>query len=107
MRQISEPHEHRADEAANHLCEQIPGHLGPLKTANQGQADGDRGVRCAPADPADGVDRDGHGDTPSDSNHDPAAVLPLGPIEDDVCDDAVAQEVRAALSRLLPLSVFA
>src|SRR5262245_22349697 len=92
MRQIGQPHEDAADERAGRLREHVPGHLRPWELANRRGRNRDGGVQVRPAHRVDGIDRDRDAARPAGGDDNPPAVLPLRSREDDVGDDAVAEE---------------
>jgi hypothetical protein len=78
MRQVGEPHDHGAEERADHLRGDVAGDGGPGKFADGGEADGNGGVEVRAAEGVDGIDTDNNGQGPAGRDDDPAAVVTFG-----------------------------
>ncbi len=92
MRPIVYPDEEGSESRAQHLGRYITWDQVPAKLSRRRQGDGHRGIQMSAANGSGHQDahEDGHG--PAEGNDDPAAGISLGSSQDDVGDDAIAQE---------------
>src|SRR5204862_3652848 len=92
VRQIRQPHDDRAKESAGYLGSDITRDIRPRKRADRRQPDRHRGVEMCAADAADAVHRDRDGERPAGGDDDPAGIVALGALQDDVGHDAIAED---------------
>ncbi len=92
MLEVGQPDEDGADERANHLGDDVEGHVAPAKAAADSQADGDGRVQVRAADNSRRIGADEDGQGPGRGDDDPATAVALGLTQDNVSNHAIAQQ---------------
>src|SRR5881227_2035300 len=92
MREIRQPHQHRAEERARKLAQEVAGHVSPGKLVDGCQAQRYRRINVGAAHLPDRVNGHRHGQRPSRGDHDPAGLLSLRSVEQHTRHHAVAQQ---------------
>ena len=80
VEEIHQPHQHRPNDGASHLCHHVTGHVSPLKGANRRQCQRYGWIQMCAAQASDGVHGDHHRERPiqtrSQSIHCPRPSIP-------------------------------
>jgi hypothetical protein len=87
-----EEHEHGTQERSHHLAGDVDRHLSPFDAADHRHPERHGRVQVRAADGSGDENAAEDGERPRHRDHDPAAVLGLGSVEQHPGDDAVAQE---------------
>ena len=81
-----------ADEAAQHLGDDVAEDLAPGELAGDGEAQGDGRIEVRAGDGAGDEHAHHHGEAPREGDHDPSAAFRLGLVEGAGGADAVTEE---------------
>src|SRR5206468_1610049 len=84
--------EYTAEESTGNLRGDVAGDFGPRKGAERCQRDCDSRIQMRAADAVDAVDADCNSERPARRDDDPAGVVAFTALEEDVGDDAVAED---------------